>query len=153
MGCPLIAGVVLKEILSVPCKDRVITEVYRRDWFDSEVQVGQVFQSLVYPGAVLAWHAHERTTDRLFVSQGMLKAVLFDSRRDSRTFGLVNEICMSISRPRLLVVPPRVWHGIQNTSREFVTLLNSPDQPYCYKDPDHWRLPPDSNQIPYTFAP
>jgi hypothetical protein len=24
---------------------------------------------------------------------------------------------------------------------------------YCYEDPDHWRLPPDTSRIPYSFAP
>jgi len=30
-------------------------------------------------------------------------------------------------------------------------LLNLVDQVYAYDDPDHWSLPADTDQIPYTF--
>jgi glycosyltransferase involved in cell wall biosynthesis len=31
-------------------------------------------------------------------------------------------------------------------------LLNLVDNAYRYEDPDHWRLPPDSPQVPYRFT-
>ena len=31
-------------------------------------------------------------------------------------------------------------------------LLNAADVPYDYDDPDHWRLPPDTDRIPFSLT-
>jgi dTDP-4-dehydrorhamnose 3,5-epimerase len=62
------------------------------------------------------------------------------------------ELFLSARRPQLVVVPPRVWHGIENLSDEPGTVINIPDRAYQYAQPDHWRLPPDTDQIPYAFG-
>ncbi|MCA1558433.1 MAG: dTDP-4-dehydrorhamnose 3,5-epimerase, partial [Acidobacteria bacterium] len=99
-----------------------------------------------------AWHVHQFTTDRLFTINGSLKVILFDGRRGSPTHNLINEFRLSPLRPTLVVVPPGVWHGIQNIAQEPGCLINLADHPYAYEDPDHWRLPPDTPSIPYFFS-
>ena len=111
----------------------------------------QVFQVLLQPNGLSAWHAHAVTTDRLFVNHGQIKIVLYDARPQSPTHGVINEYRLGTVRPALLVVPPQVWHGVQNLSHEPSLLLNLVDEAYRYEDPDHWRLPPDTDQIPYSF--
>jgi dTDP-4-dehydrorhamnose 3,5-epimerase len=32
-------------------------------------------------------------------------------------------------------------------------VVNLPDTAYSYEDPDHWRLPADSSEIPVRFDP
>ena len=64
----LIDGVRVREVKNVPVMYGVLTEVFRRDWALEEGTVDQVFQVTLFPGAVLAWHAHQLTTDRLFVN-------------------------------------------------------------------------------------
>jgi hypothetical protein len=49
----------------VPRNNGILTEVFRRDWNLDDRLVDQVFQSVLGPGAVSAWHAHQHTTDRL----------------------------------------------------------------------------------------
>jgi dTDP-4-dehydrorhamnose 3,5-epimerase len=148
-----IAGVRVREVRNVPKNNGVLTEVFRADWDLDEGIVRQVFQTTIGPGGLSAWHAHRLTTDRLFVSQGLLKIVLFDARETSASRGCVNEFRFGPVRPALVVVPPGVWHGVQNIGGEPALLLNMVDRPYCYEDPDHWRLPPDTPEIPYRFAP
>jgi len=147
----LIDGVRIKEVRNVPKKSGLLTEIYRRDWDLDDRPVDQVFQALLYPGGLSAWHAHRLTTDRLFVATGMLRIVLYDDRSDSSTRGLVNEFRFGGARPGIVVVPPRVWHGVQNYGPEPAILLNLVDRAYDYDDPDHWSLPPDSESIPYKF--
>ena len=77
--------------------------------------------------------------------------VLFDAREDSSTRGLVNEFRFGERRPGLVVIPPRVWHGVQNLSPGPSTILNLVDQAYEYEDPDHWRVPADSPEIPFSL--
>lgn len=148
---PLITGVRVKEIKNVPKENGMLTEVYRRDWELDEGDVEQIFQVQVVSGGITAWHAHKVTTDRLFVNQGILKIVLFDARPDSPTLGMINEFRFGQVRPALVTVPPGVWHGVHNIGMETASLLNIVDLAYRYEDPDHWRLPQDTPQIPYSF--
>lgn len=151
MGRRLIEGVEVREVRNVPKGNGMLTEIFRRDWFPGEVVVDQVFQAVVEANCVSAWHAHAETIDRLFVNQGLLRIVLYDARRESPTFGQINELVHGLHRPALVVVPPRVWHGVQNLRNRPGALLNLPDRGYRYDAPDHWRLPADSEAIPYTF--
>lgn len=146
-----IAGVVVREVRAVGTAYGALTEVFRRDWELDNAGVDQIFQSVLEPGAVSAWHAHEDTTDRLFVSAGRLDLVLYDSRPDSPTCGELNRFAFGTFRPGLLVVPPRVWHGVHNASSAPAMLLNAVDRAYRYEGPDHWSLPPDSDAIPHRF--
>jgi dTDP-4-dehydrorhamnose 3,5-epimerase len=147
----LIAGVKVKEVKNVPKENGFLTEIFRTDWGLDEGVVGQVFQVNLFPGAISAWHAHQFATDRLFVSSGVMRVALFDARSNSPTHRLVNEFRLGLVRPTLIVIPPGVWHGVQNISTEPACLINLVDRAYAYEDPDHWRLPFDTSQIPYSF--
>jgi len=149
VGRDRIDGVEIVQIRPVTKRAGVLTEVFRAEWCDGPV--GQVFQVLLMPGAVSAWHTHVRTIDRLFVSSGSLTLALYDGRRDSSTAGRVNEMHLSIARPELVIVPAGVWHGVMATSHNPTLLLNLPSAGYDYADPDHYRLPDDTSQIPYRF--
>lgn len=150
---PRIAGVRLHEVRPVIRENGTLVEVYRADWHLDALGVAQVFLRTLEPGAVSAWHAHEHTTDRLFVTRGRMRIVLFDPREGSPTRGALDVILSGEERPQLLVIPPQVWHGVQNLAHVPSTLLNAVDVPYTYAAPDHWRLPPDTPEIPYRFPP
>jgi dTDP-4-dehydrorhamnose 3,5-epimerase len=147
----VIDGVRVKEMGTVVTGYGMLTEVYRRDWGLDDAGVDQVFQSLLEPGAISGWHAHGETTDRLFVASGRMRIVLYDSRRSSPTYASVNEFRFGSGRPGLIVIPPQVWHAVENISSAPALLINAVDSAYRYESPDHYRLPLDSNQIPYKF--
>jgi dTDP-4-dehydrorhamnose 3,5-epimerase len=148
----LIEGVAVKEPKNV-CKASgdVLCEVFRADWALDSGTIDQVFQSTLLPGSITAWPAHRLTTDRLFVTSGLIQIVLYDDRPDSATRGLLNVFRYGTARPGLVVIPPGIWHGVQNISDTPALLLNLVDKAYQYDDPDHWRLPVDTDRIPYTF--
>ena len=54
---------------------------------------------------------------------------LFDNRESSATRGVINEFRFGTIRPALVVVPPRVWHGVQNIGTSPGIVLNVVDQP------------------------
>lgn len=147
----LINGVYTKEVKNVIKNNGYLTEMYRKDWLLDNLDIEQVFQVVVKPNGISAWHTHEYTTDRLFVSFGTIKIVLYDSREDSATYKEINEFRVSHLRPTLLIVPPHVWHGVQNIGTTDGFLINMVDKSYTYSNPDHWRLPFDTSQIPYQF--
>lgn len=150
-GLQLIEGVVVREVKHVLKNNGHVTELYRRDWELDDQSVDQVFQVVLQPAGLSAWHIHETTTDRLFVSVGTVKIVLCDLRPQSPTFGLLNEFRVGELRPQLIVVPSQVAHGVQNIGHDKAVLLNLVDRAYQYEDPDHWRISYPSSRIPYQF--
>ena len=91
---------------------------------------------------------HDRKTDHLFVVAGHLQAVLYDDRDGSPTRGKLDVLHLSPMRPTLLVIPPHVWHGLQNLEATTSTFVNYFDEQYAYDNPDDWRLPADTERSP-----
>jgi dTDP-4-dehydrorhamnose 3,5-epimerase len=147
-----IEGVTLHEVRHVPRDHGVITEMYRSEWDPTGLPVTHSYQSRLFPGAIGAWSCHARSIDRLFVNQGHLKLVLFDGREESPTYRQINEVHCGDARPTFVVLPVGVWHGVQNLGTTDALMVNFPTLAYDYSDPDHYRLPWDSESIPYTWT-
>ena len=147
----LIDGVILREVRNVLGSNSRLTEVFRPEWEPSRAPVAQVFQVLIYPGNTPDWNCHKQTLDRLFVGVGQIKLVLFDGREASPTYRRINEFNLGEARPGLVTIPPGVWHALQCRGPAGALVLNLPSHPYNYEDPDHYRLPGDTSEIPYTF--
>ena len=52
----------------------------------------------------------------------------------------------------LVRIPPGVYHGWICVSEEEGIVVNVPDLPYDRDDPDEYRLPPDTAEIPYDWS-
>lgn len=148
-----IDGVIAREVLHVPRDHGVITEMFRPEWDPTGLPVVHIYQSRLFPGAIGAWSCHAKSIDRLFVNQGHVKLVLYDAREESPTHGALMELHVGDARPTFLVLPTGVWHGLQNVGATEALMLNFPTRAYDYEDPDHWRLPHDSPEIPYQWGP
>jgi dTDP-4-dehydrorhamnose 3,5-epimerase len=92
------------------------------------------------------------TTDRLFCIAGRALVVLYDARESSPTHRALAEYWLGPQRPTLLIVPPGVFHGLTALGAEPAMLINMVDQAYAYEEPDHWRLPAQTPEIPYEFT-
>jgi dTDP-4-dehydrorhamnose 3,5-epimerase len=148
----LIEGVRTRDVRNIVTANGVTTELYRPDWGIVEGTVQQVIHVALRGGAISAWHQHRGRWDFLFVVGGHLRVVLHDPRPESPTQGQIDVFHLSPARPTLLAVPPWIWHGVQNLSNEASCFVNMFDRPYDYADPDEWRLPVDTDVIPYVFA-
>jgi dTDP-4-dehydrorhamnose 3,5-epimerase len=147
----IIDGVVVQEVRSVLTDHGTLTELYRDHW-DNIGEVRHVFQESLPPNALTAWHLHLKTTDRIFIAFGIAKIVLYDARENSPTKGVINVFRFGAARSALVLIPPLVWHGVQNIGSTDALVLNLTDKPYTYEDPDHWSLPANTDQIPYSFC-
>ena len=147
----LIDGVSVKEPRPVLTRYGHLSEVWRADWKLDGQPVDQVFQATYVPGQLSAWHAHAATIDRIFVSVVTMKIVIYDARRSSPTFGQVNQFTIGAMRPAIIVIPPGVWHGVKNIGADCATLLNLVDRAYAYDAPDHWKVDPNSPEIPFRW--
>ncbi len=103
----------------------------------------QVSFTLTYPGTIKAIHYHSEQTDLWAPVSGMVQVFLYDLRRHSRTFGLINTIYVGRFRPWEILIPPGVGHGYKALGVEPIQLLYFTDRHYnpadelriAYNDP------------------
>lgn len=146
----MIYGVVIKKLKVIPDERGRLMELLRSDdnFFK---KFGQVYMTTAYPGVVKGWHYHKKQYDNMAVVKGMMKIVLYDSRKESATFGEINEIFAGIHNPVLVHIPPFVYHGFKCISESEAIVINTPTEEYNYQEPDEFRLPAHDNDIPYTW--
>lgn len=146
----MIDGVTIKNLQPHADERGCLTEILRSD--DEIFQkFGQIYASLNYPGVIRAWHYHRKQDDLWAVVRGMVKAVLYDQRKDSPTHGEVQEVFLGEQNPVLLKIPVGVMHGYKTIGVEPSLLINLPTEAYDPADPDEYRLPFDTDQIPYDW--
>jgi dTDP-4-dehydrorhamnose 3,5-epimerase len=110
-----------------------------------------VYQFTIRPGKVKGWHVHRLHDDRIFISKGTIRVVLYDTRPESPTYQMVNEIYRSEHHRSLMVIPAHVFHAHQNMGTEDALLVSMPTRAYNHADPDVYRLPVNNDFIPYRF--
>ncbi|MEW6718187.1 MAG: dTDP-4-dehydrorhamnose 3,5-epimerase family protein [Chloroflexota bacterium] len=94
-------------------------------------------------GTIRAFHKHEELWDWFHISHGSAKFVLKDDRPDSPTFGEMMTIIASARRPRLIVVPPGVYHGWMSLEDD-TQMVSTASHTYNRENPDETRIPPDT---------
>lgn len=147
----MIHGVHFKQ-LKVNADERgYLMEILREDDEIFE-RFGQVYVSLNYPGVVRAWHYHKLQNDFFAVVKGMIKVALYDARDDSPTRGVVQEVFLGERNNVVLKIPVGVLHGYKTIGYEPSLLLNFPTKTYDRAQPDEYRLPWNTEEIPYDWS-
>jgi dTDP-4-dehydrorhamnose 3,5-epimerase len=146
-----IKGVKLKKLSLIPDERGWLMEILRCD-DDLFEKFGQVYLTTAYPNVVKAWHYHKKQTDNFTCVHGMMKVVLYDARPDSPTHGNLMELFVGEKNPLLVHVPPGVYHGFKAVGKKTAFFISIPTLAYNYQEPDEYRLPPDTKEIPYDWG-
>jgi dTDP-4-dehydrorhamnose 3,5-epimerase len=147
----VIDGVKVRQLRFIPDERGYLMEILRSDWREFE-RFGQVYVTAAYPGVVKGWHYHKLQTDHFVCIHGMAKVVLYDRREGSPTHGEVNEFFIGERNPSLVKIPPEVVHGFKGVGQGVALIVNVPTELYNYEEPDEYRLPYDTEEIPYDWA-
>ena len=151
MAQQLIEGVKTKDLRVIPDERGRLMECLRND-DDLFIKFGQIYMTTTYPGVVKAWHFHKKQIDHFIVVRGMFKVVLYDNREDSPTKGTINEFFLGEHNNKLLQIPNGVYHGWKNIGEYEGIVVNVPTELYDYDEPDEYRLPFDTDEIPYDWS-
>lgn len=146
----MIKGAVIKKLKLIPDERGRLMEILRAD--DKIFKrFGQVYITTAFSGVVKAWHYHKKQDDYFTCISGKIKLALYDGRRDSPTYGEINEFIISIDKPFLVRIPKGVYHGFKNIAKEEAIVINIPTLPYNHKNPDEYRIDPYDNDIAYNW--
>lgn len=114
------------------------------------IEFGEVYFSVVLPGAIKGWHLHRRMVIHYAVPHGRIKLVLFDPRPDSPTRGTVQELFIGQDHYALVQVPVGVWNGFKGYGTTEAIVCNCAT---IVHDPDEIeRLDPFDPSIPYDWS-
>ena len=147
----MIDGVVVRQLRRNADERGWLMEVLRKDWADVFPGFGQAYVSLNYPGVIRAWHFHKKQTDVFVCLAGMIKVPLYDGRDGSATKGRIDEYFIGDDNPLAILIPPGIYHGYKTIGTRPSLLLNFPDQLYDRDQPDEFRVPYDSPDVPYSW--
>ena len=144
-----IEGVVIKDLVTHPDERGFFREIIRvSDGFFGE-GFAQLSHSLMYPDVSKAWHIHKTQVDWWYVPIGTLKVALYDTRPDSPTYGVTQELFMGEHNgQKVLKIPPGVAHGckaIGGISHLLYVTSNT------YDPAEEGRIPHDDPTIGYDW--
>lgn len=110
---------------------------------------GEIYFSVVYPGAVKAWHLHRAMTLNYAVISGSVKLVLYDERPSSPTVGETVELFPGEADYSLVTVPPGIWNGFKGIGITPAIVANCATLPH---DPEEIvRRSHDDREIGYDW--
>ncbi|MFI5057721.1 MAG: dTDP-4-dehydrorhamnose 3,5-epimerase family protein [Candidatus Acidiferrales bacterium] len=109
----------------------------------------QISTTLTYPGTIKAIHYHYEQTDLWAPIAGMLQVFLYDMRRGSKTFGLINTLYVGQLRPWEILIPSGVGHGYKVLGTQPAQLVYFTDR--FYNPKDEGRLSYDHPDIGYDW--
>ncbi len=146
----MIQGVEIKQLARHADERGFLMELLRSD--DSIfTKFGQCYVSMNYPGVIRAWHWHKKQDDFFVVMKGMIKVGLYDMREGSPTRGEVGEFYLGENNNIMLKIPVGVVHGYRTVGTEPSLLINFPSEVYNPRAPDEYRLPWNTEQIPFDW--
>jgi dTDP-4-dehydrorhamnose 3,5-epimerase len=145
----MISGVVLTPLAQIFDERGKVMHMMRND-YPVFKQFGEIYFSCIYPGAVKAWHLHKEVTLNYAVIFGEIKFVLYDSRKDSNTFGEIQELFLTPENYQLVTVPPLIWNGFKGIGSKTAIVANCATKPHSPTEIE--RLSPKDGIIPYDWA-
>lgn len=144
-----IDGLVVTPLRRIPDERGAIFHMLRCD-DDRFESFGEIYFSLVHPGAIKGWHIHQRMTLNYAVPVGSVKLVCYDDRDGSPTRGNLSELFVGEHNYALVTVPPLVWNGFKGYGERPALVANCATIPHDPGEID--RKDPFTPDIPYDWA-
>ncbi len=145
----VIEGVVIRPLRKIPDERGTIMHGVRKDNILNEF--GEVYFKKLYFGVVNGWHVHEELILNYICVLGMIKLVLYDMRKDSKTNGQLQEIFMGEDNYCLVHIPPGIANGSKGMTSPYSMMVNVASLPHDPKA-KYVRIDPHSGEIPYQWA-
>jgi|SRR3989344_2271038 len=140
----LIEGVVLRKLIVHQDITGRLVETLRTDWNDifnsQKAPFAMQYLSITPPGIARdenSWHVHKHQKDRFICILGRIVTALYDSRRNSQTFGKLNLFLQGPQKDNemyIIQIPEEVNHSFMVISKAAGYLLNFPTKLYSGED-------------------
>ncbi|MBA2283595.1 MAG: dTDP-4-dehydrorhamnose 3,5-epimerase family protein [Actinomycetota bacterium] len=144
-----IEGLVVTPLRRIPDERGAVFHMLREDSPTFE-RFGEIYFSMVYPGAIKAWHLHTEMTLNYAVPVGMVKLVCYDDRPGSPTNGNLVELHVGELNYVLVTIPPHVWNGFKGEGANPALVANCSTVPH--RPDEIERKDPFAEDIGYDWS-
>ena len=128
----MIDGVKITELKRFTDQRGWLSEIYRDDELPEGVRPAMSYVSETLPGVARGPHEHRDQTDIfVFVGPGTFCVYLWDSRKNSPTYGEKMKFEVGVENPARVIVPPGVVHAYRCVSQFPGWCINLPDRLYA----------------------
>ena len=145
----MIEGIEIKELVTHKDERGFFCEIIRGSDNFFQNEFAQLSHTMSFLGVSKAWHLHKKQTDWMCALIGDIKLVLYDTRKESKTYKQLMEILMGDTLGKKVVkIPPGVAHGYKviNGPMHLVYVTNRE-----YDPDDELRIPHDDPEIGYDW--
>jgi dTDP-4-dehydrorhamnose 3,5-epimerase len=99
---------------------------------DSKVfkSFGEIYFSTIFTRSIKAWHLHKKAILNYACINGEVKLVLFDDRKESKTFKKYNEYILTPKNFFLITIPPFIWNGFIGLGKSESIIANCISLPH-----------------------
>jgi CDP-glucose 4,6-dehydratase len=125
----MIHDVIITPLKKIVNQEGTVMHMLRKD-NDFFKEFGEIYFSVVFPGAIKAWRMHKEMTVNLAAVQGNMQLVMLDKRENSPTKGKIKEVTLGEENYCLITIPPGIAYGFRGTGNENVMLANCATQPH-----------------------
>ncbi|BCB96306.1 dTDP-4-dehydrorhamnose 3,5-epimerase [Dissulfurispira thermophila] len=144
----MIDGVVIQPLKQIIDERGKVMHMIRSD-SPLFTKFGEIYFSIVNPGAVKAWKRHLRMTQHFAVPVGKIKLVIYDDRLNSVSRKKIEILEIGEDNYHLVRIPPLLWYGFKGISKEFALVANCTDMPHEPVESEH--IDPYDKKIPYNW--
>ena len=144
-----IEGVIIKTLKKIPDTRGTIMHGIRKD--DMLNDFGEVYFKKLYANMINGWHIHQTMKLNYICIYGMMKIVMYDTREDSPSKGIIQEVFIGDDNYVLLHIPTGIANASTVIRGEFAILCNVASEPH---DPNikYKRIDPLSGEIDYDWS-
>ena len=146
-------GALIRDLVTHSDDRGTVCELFDDRWPIHSESAGFSYMFTIRPGAAKGWGLHREHEDRYALIGGELEVVLYDARPDSATSGQESRLVLSSYRRQTLIIPRGVWHAERNLGQTDVLIVNFPTIRYDHANPDKYRLPLDTDELPVKLGP
>ena len=107
---------------------------------------GQAYISAINPEVIKGFHKHELQTDHVVCVAGQIKLVVVEDGTCE-----IEEIHLSVLSPKMVIIPPRHWHGWKCIGNEPALVFNISNFCHYPNCPDEERMDPIKNPWSYDW--
>ncbi|MGB2710453.1 MAG: hypothetical protein WBC33_02985 [Conexibacter sp.] len=150
---PLPEGMVVRDLVTHADERGTVCELYDLRWGVNPDALVFAYMFTIRPGKAKGWGIHREHEDRYAFLTGELELAFYDAREDSATAGGESRLVLHELDRKLITIPRGVWHAERNLGQVDVRVVNFPTIPYDHANPDKYRLPLDTDELPVRLGP
>jgi dTDP-4-dehydrorhamnose 3,5-epimerase len=127
-----VEDVIVRDLHKLADERGWLAEIFRQDELPAECHPVMAYVSMSLPGVTRGPHLHLDQADLFaFIGGSNFKVRIWDTRRESPTYGCEMTILVSEDHPLSILIPQGLVHAYKNVGEKPGLVINAPNRLYA----------------------